>query len=493
MKRIFIFILVNLVFLIPLFSQSIDTLYYDSQWKGVPIKDLADYYLIHYKFDNPSYPNKIKGFYVTGESYLEGNSLFVDSTNGLNNRYSGYYVEFYKNGNKKRIIDFVGDKEGAYKEVHEFFENGNKVRDIESLDSGFFKITEYKETGDKFCEFSTDSNWKKQGEATWFQHDGYNRMVMTYKDDILEGKAVSYYEDGSFHVCEFHNNIPGDVLKFYDGAGNYVATFNRETLQNVPDLPTEENLKKELAGGEVMQYYMMNGLSVAFMLSYGDEYGKWYMVRCLITNASFLPIDFRMEDAEILLVDKKGKVKEGKLLSHNDYITRVEKKQKRSAFWNEFAGNLTASMAGVNTSTTNYSNTTNSATVYGSQSAAVAGVVGNDGYAAIGGGVGANIGAAVNSTTSTGSVSNITTNGYAAYTAHKIEQQEARQYEENLLKYRNELYKQYMKSETIRPNESAGGYFLVKFDQADKLEIRMPINGVVYKTIWDVKDIKKRK
>lgn len=33
------------------------------------------------------------------------------------------------------------------------------------------------------------------------------------------------------------------------------------------------------------------------------------MVRCLITNASFLPIDFRMEDAEILLVDKKVKSK----------------------------------------------------------------------------------------------------------------------------------------------------------------------------------------
>lgn len=154
-------------------------------------------------------------------------------------------------------------------------------------------------------------------------------------------------------------------------------------------------------------------------------------------------------------------------------------------------GSMAAAAAGMSTATTTTSNNTKVSGNYKGESAAVGAVANNRGYAAVGGAVGAYAGSSNVNVSNKGTSSTTNYDGSAAFVAGKIQQQEQRANKEERQNIRNELYEGYIKSSTVQPQKSASGYFMIKQEKADKMIIKIPINGVTYETEWNLVEKKK--
>lgn len=237
-------------------------------------------------------------------------------------------------------------------------------------------------------------------------------------------------------------------------------------------------------------YYMYNGIILTAYFAKGDDYGKYYQVYLDIINNTDHSIAFNIENVKAQGYTFRNGIEKYfalKTLSAEEYDKKVRNRQAWSVFFNALGQINAANNAGI--TTVNTTATTNS---YGS-SYTNGGYSGGSVYtgAAVGtGGAAVGIGASAysgryysntysNSTATTNS-STVIHNGAMQYMAQQQAAQNIASYDNALAYDRANLWANYLKLNTIRPGQSYGGFFNIKYKKADRLEIKIKIDGVAY-------------
>lgn len=515
MNKNLLFVFLLFCSTITMFAQNIDTIYYDTQGKGVPLKEVASFYRVHYSFEDSNYSDIVRDYYITGELKAEATPIKIDRYDNEKCRWKGIANGYYKSGNKEYVVNRddngaqTGDdiryfengkiqQHAKYKndylsEYVAFNDNGQKTHSVYFTNPSeeIGTITHFDDKGQKSAHIEIEKN-SKNGSYKEFYPDGKLKVETTMLKDSIHGMYTFYYEgDYGYYTILYDNNKPvNNELKLYDSKGYWLVTYDYHTFDVKPKIPTSQDCKIIYNEGNMFQFYVMNGVRIVLNMNKQNIYGDWYVVGCEIMNYSKKPFDFIFENMDAQFVDKKGKTKPCEILSHKDYITKVEKKQKKSAFWNDFWGGMAASSAGYSSSTTTTSNSTNISSTYSGGSLASGAVIGNNGYAA-GSAAGVYGGTSNTNISNSGRSTTANYDGAAAYNASKIQQQESRAYREQLDNTRNELYAGYLKTITIQPDQTLSGYFMIKYEKREKMNIKIPINGITYETVWELTNKKK--
>jgi len=232
MKKLFV-ISILIVSMQVAVAQKIDTIYYDANWKGVPVKTLASFMRIAY-LPGDAQLGTAKDFYITGELQSEGLiPVYIDKNDDKKSKFKGHVVSYYKSG-KKQSEGFRNDScqiEGA---ATFYYENGNtKEVDVYqkgecqeatcynengvklSMNKGIFKNgkiddgvqTEYYENGIKKSE-TTVMNGQSEGECTHYFENGLRKDKGTTKNGKWDGAYYQFNVDGSYCILEYTDGIP---------------------------------------------------------------------------------------------------------------------------------------------------------------------------------------------------------------------------------------------------------------------------------------------
>jgi antitoxin component YwqK of YwqJK toxin-antitoxin module len=184
MKKLF-FISILTVSIQVAVAQKMDTIYYDANWKGVPVKTLASFMRIaHLSAD--SQLGTVKDFYITGELQTEGLiPVYIDKNDDKKSKFKGHVVSYYKSG-KKQSEGFRNDSCQLEGVLTEYYENGfKKVEEI-------FK------------------NGQQDGEQTNYYDNGLRRSKGVVKNNKWVGTFYQFNVDGSYAILEYSDGKPKD-------------------------------------------------------------------------------------------------------------------------------------------------------------------------------------------------------------------------------------------------------------------------------------------
>jgi len=300
---------------------------------------------------------------------------------------------------------------------------------------------------DKFDNHN--SRWK--GMVTTYNEKGKMSNQNNYDDEgKLDGIQTSFNADGEKEQEEeyIHGNPKFDYYKVFDKKGN---TLRYSYLTHLPmRLSTSDKTivpftdrKIIYQDGQPVEFYFIDGLSVAVKLSTKQLYGDYYEAYVTIENGSGNQFNFDPSDITASL-ERDGNVEDGVVLSFNDYIKKVNRRQKWTAAFTAFAETAAATSAGYSSTTTN---------AYAQSSS----------------------GRSVSVQAKTSSF-----DGGAAYAAsqnasNNISQMVNRQYD-----IKQTISEGYLKLNTIFPNSRLVGFVNIKFEKADHIYLNVPVNGKVY-------------
>jgi tetratricopeptide (TPR) repeat protein len=251
--------------------------------------------------------------------------------------------------------------------------------------------------------------------------------------------------------------------------------FNSYKFENVVNNGSKTIFKDGV--GKI--YYIENGISITTSLSTTSEYGKYYDLSISLENLTGKNLLFVPNSIIVYLtsysVDKKTKIKkinvqkEGKVLSSDDYMKRVNNRQSLSSTFKAIGETLSAQSAGYSSSKT-VSSANGYTNSYGS--------IGN--YY-----LKSPLNVSSSSSTSISGVSNTQSyNGKAAYDALQNAKNEIKQYNEELYQIKTELYQKYLRINTLEHQQRILGDVYVEYENADKIEILIPVNGKYYSFIY---------
>jgi len=439
------------------FAQEIDTIYYDSNWKGVPVKALAAYMRIIYKAPKGTlYSDVQKDYFITGELQAEGDfPVYIDRYDDSKSKWKGKYTRYYKNG-KKEAEGFNNDS-SKYEGIQTvFYENGN-IKSSANFKNGELhgELTQNFENGKiqgkaQYVEGLLNGEKQlyfengKQSEVTIFKdnlpqstivfyENGSVKAKATFVNEKISGTMFQYYEDGSgcIETEMLDGNPKYEHVTYIDNNGN--RTKYDKNLENIiADDPAANDLKSTISNGKNYYYYQMNGIFIAVDINAVNEIDKFWEASLVIGNNSNKPFTFETNQI-ICYLENGDKVESLKVYTSDEFSALVGKKIRRKSYWNAVGENLATMNAGTTTSTT--SGYVNSAGV----------AVDNQGYAAAG------------ISSSYGSASNKTYSGAAQYQANQTARQNVNQYNEQLQQYKQALDQGYLQSNTINPGESITG------------------------------------
>ncbi|MCD8293619.1 MAG: hypothetical protein LUE27_00020, partial [Clostridia bacterium] len=280
-----------------------DTLYYDGKWKGVETPAFATYMRVM-SVPNSSNFLRYRDYYITGELEGEGNYISID-----------------KNDDSKSILD------GEY-EI-------------------YYKSGELKEKGKRI-------DGKMDGEFTSYDTNGLILCHSYYKDGQLNGIFTEFIDNGNTCIqTEYENGVP--LYDYYTVSNQNGDRGKIRLSDNRPiyESPSPDEKIEFYNDGYTWQAYRKNGIVVGMTNSTIKDYGKYYQITVVITNNSMSPIIFDTDNIEAFLAKKINKYdKKMKVLSADDYMTKVKHKQRWNMFLNEFAEGLAAASAGFSSSTT---------------------------------------------------------------------------------------------------------------------------------------------
>lgn len=468
------------------FAQKVDTIYYDSNWKGVPIKSFASYMTVVYMSDNPQYPNLYKSFYITGEVQSVFTPVSVDKFDAEKSKFVGNYTTYYKSGNKRSdgVYNNASQEHGRH---IEYYENGN-IKAVGNYING-------QPDGEMIFNFENGKvqgkiqyvNGLLNGEKQFYFENGKLSAVETYKDNLPKS-TITYYENGNLKAkASFLNEkINGTMYQYFeDGSGcvetemldgnpkyDYVIYVDKEgnrtkydkNLENIiTEEPTTNDRKSTISNGRDFYYYQMNGIFIAVDVNAVDEMGKFWEASIVVGNNTNKPFIFDTSNM-ICYLEKEDKVESLKVYTSNEFSALVGKKIRRKSFWNAVGENLATMNAG--TTTNNTSGYVNSAGV----------AVDNQGYVAAG----------VSSTY--GSINSTTHNGAAQYQANQMASQNINQYNNQLSQYKQALDEGYLQSNNLNSGESITGNVCIKYQykKGSTLVLKIPVNGISYYFSWNL-------
>ncbi len=337
-------------------------------------------------------------------------------------------AEFY------RVVTF--DKgNNPVGQVNDFYMNGKP------LASGEASII------DKYDNHN--SRWK--GEVSTYNEKGKLSGKNNYDSNgLLDGIQIKYNEDEvkTQEMEYLHGNPAKDYYLVYDKKGN-VSHYSYLLRLPMNLATTDRNIvpitaKKVIyQDGQPVQFYLVDGLSVAVKLSTKQLYGNYYEAYITIENGSSPEFDF---DPSYITasIEKGGEVESAEVLTYDEYMKKVKRRQGWAAGFSAFAEVAAATSAG-------YSSTTTS--VYAHNSSGKS--------------------ASVHATSTS-------YDGAAAYAASQNAANNIGQLANQQFDIKKTISEGYLKRNTVFQNSRVVGFINIKYSDADHMLLNVPVNGKVY-------------
>jgi hypothetical protein len=288
------------------------------------------------------------------------------------------------------------------------------------------------------------------GKCYRYNEKGKLKAIQNFDDNgMLDGIQTTFNPDGSKgDVYEYiHGNPSSDSYLTYTKQGqqrySYLTHLPMKLATMDKNIVPFTERKVIYQDGSPVQFYFIDGLSVAVKISDKQQYGRYYEAFITIENGSGNQFDFDPSDITASL-SLKGAVEDAQVYTYNDYMKKVSRRQAWSTAFTAFAEMAAATSAGYSSSTTN---------AYGITSS----------------------GRLVSAHTTTTSY-----NGAAQYAAtqnaaNNVSQLVGQQYE-----IKRNISEGYLKLNTIFPNSRLIGFVNITFDSADKIYLNIPVNGKMY-------------
>lgn len=289
-------------------------------------------------------------------------------------------------------------------------------------------------------------------------------------------------EDQVHYFCLKFEKLPESVEKFnlieeetnpnaFNFYGITIHKDKKTEFVNIDDFIKSSPVKEygySLKDGNVIYYYKHKGMSISMTLfrdnSYGDYYQAWINIQNFTGRNLLLAPNSIVAKS---FIQKTKEMKDLNILSYEEYMKKVQRKQNWQNFAVAFSNGLAASNAGYSYSSTNTSVTgvTNS---FGSAS----GYVGDTyGYAS---------GWSSSYSTAYGRSTTQSYNGAAAYAAQQNANAQTNAYISNQYQIKSRLSEGYVKANTLANQTEFMGYFNIQFIKTDNIRIEIPINGETY-------------
>ena len=403
-------------------GQNTITAYYDKDWKSAPSKDLADYYRV---YNTGGGRKMFRDYYITGELKRQGDYLSIDVNDDNNSVFDGEVISYYKSGKTEYVDHYSGGE--------------------------------------------------LNGESTSFDEKGLVKAHGYYKDGQFDGLLTNFDENHNCYQREYSN---GELVHDYvtvSSPNGQVSRLSPDLKKVITRSPSEDDKQIESFGGQRWQTYYANGLTVAFSNNTTRDYGKYYRIDVIVMNNSLFPIAFDMGNINMYITDTKGEKSEMAILTANDYLQKVDRRQAWAKALNNIVEGIAADQAAYSASGT--SSSTAAVAGYGETGAGA--VAGTNGLA-VGGYNKAAVAAGVSAT----SLSTVSYNGFAAYQANMIAQQREMEYNNQLLDIRNYKENNYLKSVTVNPGESISGFYMVSYEKGVLIEADLSVDDATYHYQW---------
>lgn len=224
-------------------QSTIDTLYYDKEWKGVIGREFANYYRVTITPNDPNFPKKFKNYDIR-ENYLhsEGTFVSIDTYDDSKSVFTNLFTHYYPNGQIMSLTNYNnGLLDGEKKTFNEsgvllselnykdnmrnglcitYFTNGN----IESscmynndVVAGQYKT--FTEEGKPIIDGSIENDLFT-GIHYEYNENGILISSAEFKSDVLDGIAKKYFKNGSIALeVPYNNGLINGVVKYYNQAG----------------------------------------------------------------------------------------------------------------------------------------------------------------------------------------------------------------------------------------------------------------------------------
>lgn len=491
MKKLFL-ILAMCLYMVNGFSQQIDTLYYDSNRKGVASAILAHYYKIIVVPDDPNYSKRFKDYSVSGALLAEGEFVCVDKYDDLKSIYKGPQLEYYNNGNIKREFSYQeGLIEGTQKEY---------------LEDGTLKMV------------TNFQNGIKDGEEIYYI-DGKPIKIVSYKKGRIHGTLQELDEFGNPIVQgTYDNGLAVGAYTFKSGGDIYRGKYKEINPSLNPHIRISCSVQQE----KVAVKTQFNWLSLSWDNAYKEKYVEIINFDLNIQNLSEQDIICQIDNVKIEYVNKKGKTSKNVALSESEaldifqtgaahLINSAYKEANRVAYTAATQTHTSySSNTSHNTTNVNIKNNSQASSKNSSVSVGVAGAVAadNNGYAVAG--VGASASASASSNTAkkksetTGSINQTqnsynsstakTTDGYLQYQVYQQEKVAADKLKEDVEKTVSEFADNFMYVNFEIKNNDVIKKAIIGNAQnkLDTIRLSFDLNGITYTTEWASDEIDKR-
>ncbi len=291
---------------------SIDTLYYNSEWKVVSSKIIADYYRIKVNSFN-EVDKQFRDYFITGELQAKGGYISMDNIDDANTVFNGQCINYYRSGN-----------------IH---------------------------------EKRTFIDGKLEGEYTVYYEDGLIKQHVNFKDGKRDGIYTEFDEDGLCIQAQYNNDVLDNVYTVSNSSG-CVMKIDVNTNEPIWESPSLEERQIYYEDGVSWPYYSKNGVEVMMSNTMVKDYGKYYKIKIIISNNSLLPIEFDpIISVAATSIDKKDNTESIKVYSSDEYMKKVRTAQNWQAALVGLAEGMAAYNAGYSTSTTR-TNTYSSGSAY---------------------------------------------------------------------------------------------------------------------------------
>lgn len=402
---------------------TLDTLYYDINWKGCE-KIFATYYRIYTFSTDNNLKKKFRDYYITGELQSEGEYVSIDKYDDSKSVFDGEYINYYKSGKIEQ--------------------KGNLI------------------------------NGKQEREYIKYKEDGLILLHANFKDDKLHGTYTEFLEDGNLCLqIEYVNGVP--LYNYYtisnkDGYCSKVSLSNKQPIYESPSLREKQT---EYKNGETWSYYNKNGIMIGMTNNEVRDYGKYFQIPIIIANNSMFPVEFETNKIDAKLIDKKGDEKVLKVYSAEEYMKKVRRRQNWAMILTAIGEGMSAASAGYSTSTTNssYSGSSYSTgyvSAYGSGGYAFGNYSGSSSYFG------------------SSSTTTITYDAAAAYQARVIASERVASYSSSLLSDRAIKEEGYLKRTTIYPGETISGYVNIEYKKGNAMIVNINVGEAIYSFPWNI-------
>lgn len=278
----------------------------------------------------------------------------------------------------------------------------------------------------------------------------------------LDGIQVQFDDDGkkTYEAELSHGNPAHDYYLIYDKHAEPIkySYLNHQPMKlSTSDkviVPTTA-LQTIYQDGQSVEYYFIDGISVAVRGSREDLYGDYYVLYITIENGTDQQFDFDPSTITAAY-GKDKKVFDAEVLTYDYYIKKVNRKQKWSAAFNAFAESQAASQAGYSASATG-------------------------GYA-VGVNSNGNVGVA------TGQSATVSYSGANQYAANQNASNNIASYNNQQYSIKKSIAQGYLKLNTIMPNSRLIGFVNMKYEKANVALVNIPVNGKVYQFSFGIKN-----